>query len=299
MDLLEKFSAVEVQPAGCMTEADRQFCQRQQEAYQDAATGFYQIAMLWTDLCERQKAALSDLEEPGSEWKQKYLVSQCWPNITVGAIMEHIFLLHKEFIFTVVSYLNGVYHLTLDANNAIDKLLPEKFCYAKYEETVDWSTQTLAVLRYENIIELILSWFDGRTFEEQAPYELVERCHLAAWRKKDRQANFEQKKNLVKIFSGACSYGYYNRHEQWHIHDGGKNILKALAYFETGAFGQYPDGIDDLLSEEYPLWYDLWEFEDCKKLEKIKLFKNGRMDIRFINESYAREFVTDYLGTVW
>ena len=79
----------------------------------------------------------------------------------------------------------------------------------------------------------------------------------------------------------------------------GKNILKALAYFETGAFGQYPDGIDDLLLEEYPLWYDLWEFGDCEKLEKIRLFKNGRMDIRFSNESYAREFVSSCLGTVW
>ena len=78
-----------------------------------------------------------------------------------------------------------------------------------------------------------------------------------------------------------------------------KNILKALAHFETGAFGQYPDGIDDLLSEQLRLWYDLWEFEDCKKLEKIKLFKNGRMDIRFTNEGYAREFVSSYLGTVW
>ena len=47
------------------------------------------------------------------------------------------------------------------------------------------------------------------------------------------------------------------------------------------------------------LWYDLWEFEDCEKLLKIRLFKNGRMDIRFTNESYAREFVSSYLGTVW
>ena len=50
MDLLEKFSAVEIRPADCMTEADRQFCQHQQEAYQDAAEGFYQIAALWTDM---------------------------------------------------------------------------------------------------------------------------------------------------------------------------------------------------------------------------------------------------------
>ena len=71
------------------------------------------------------------------------------------------------------------------------------------------------------------------------------------------QANFEQKRNLVRILSGACDYGYYRRREQWHIHDGAKNILKALAHFETGAFGQYPDGIDDLLSEEGCLWYDV------------------------------------------
>lgn len=29
------------------------------------------------------------------------------------------------------------------------------------------------------------------------------------------------------------------------------------------------------------------------------LFKNGRMDIRFTSEDYAREFVSSYLGTVW
>lgn len=299
MDLLEKFSAVEIRPMDCMTEADRQFCQRQQEAYQDAAEGFYQIAALWTDMCGQQKKMLSEPEDLDDKWKQKYLVSECWPEITVGAIMEHISLLHREFIFTVVSYLNDTYHLTLDADDVTNGLHLEKFCYAKYEDTVDWSTLTPVILRYEDIVALILSWFDGRTFEEQAPYELVERCHRAAWRERDHQANFEQKKNLVKLLGGACDYGYYNRCEQWHICDSGKNILKALAYFETRALGQYPDGLDDLLLEESRLWYDLWEFEDCKKLEKIKLFKNGRMDIRFTNEGYAREFVSDYLGTVW
>ena len=54
MDLLEKFLAVEIQSADCMTEADRQFCQRQQEIYQDAAEGFYQIAVLWTDMYDNQ-----------------------------------------------------------------------------------------------------------------------------------------------------------------------------------------------------------------------------------------------------
>ena len=33
MDLLEKFSAVEVKAANCLTEADRQFCELQQKLY--------------------------------------------------------------------------------------------------------------------------------------------------------------------------------------------------------------------------------------------------------------------------
>lgn len=299
MDLLEKFSAVEVRPADCMAEADRQFCRCQQEAYQDAAEGFYQIAALWTDLCSHQKAALSGTEDLDDEWKQKYLVSRWRPEVTVGAIMQHISNLHREFISTMVAYLNGTYHLTLDVDDVMDELLPEEPNFTGYEETLDWSEQSLVILRYADAIELILSRFDGRGFEEQAHYELVERCHRAAWRERDHRANFEQKKNLVKILSGACSYGCYHGQEQWYIYDGAKNILKALAYFETGAFGQYPDGIDDLLSENSRLWYDLWEFEGYKKLEKIKLFKNGRMDIRFTSEGYARDFVTDYVGTVW
>lgn len=301
MDLLEKFAAVEIRPTDCMTEADRQFCQRQQEVYQDAVEGFYQIAAIWTDIYNHQKEALSAPEDVEHKWKRKYLVSRWWPEISVGEILKHVSGLHREFISTVVSYLSNTYHITLEEYNLESELLSEEPHFTGYEETVDWSTLTPFVLRYEDIVDLILSWFDGRTFEEQAPYELVERCHLAAWRKKDRQPNYEQKKNLVKLLSGACGYGYYNNsvHEQWYVSDGAKSILKALAHFETGAFGQYPDGIDDLLSEQSRLWYDLWEFEECKKLEKIKLFKNGRMDIRFTNEGCAREFVSSYLGTVW
>ena len=51
--------------------------------------------------------------------------------------------------------------------------------------------------------------------------------------------------------------------------------------------------------EDMVIRYDEWEFENCEKLERIKLFKNGRMDLRFTNEGYARQFAAEYLGTVW
>lgn len=298
MDLLQKFVDVKIQTDNRITEADRKFFHQQQAAYQDAVTGFYQIATLWSDMCAQQKAAFFGSEEENPEW-ENYLVSRWWPDITVGEMMGHISALHRKFISKVASYLNVTYHLSLNADIIVDALLPEEPRYDGTEEEIDWAATPLTVLRYEDAVELILSWFDGRTFEEQAPYELVEKCHRAAWTKDSKTANYVQKNQTIKFLRGACSYGCHRGHEQWHINSGMKDVLKALAHFETGGFDPYPDGIDDLLSEERYLWYHLWELGECKKLEQIKMFKNGRMDIRFANEGYARQFVADYLSTVW
>ena len=293
MDLLEKFSSVEINAADCMTEADRQFCQRHQEAYQDAVTGFYQIGGLWSDMYRRQKAVLFVPEDLQNVWKEKYLVSSWWREINVDHLLKHIFSLHTEFIATLVSYLNNAYYLSISAFSIEASLLPKEPVRVCAEDELDWSP---VVLRYEDVVAKILDGFNGRTFAEQGPYELLEQCHSAAWR--GQKSIFSQQKNLVKILKNACDYGHYGGYEQWHIHDGAKSVLKALAHFETGVLGQYSDEIADLLSEKGRLWCDLWEFEDCKKLEKIRLFKNGRMDIRFASEGYARQFVADYFGSV-
>lgn len=298
MDLLKKFAAVEICADNRITEADRKFCQQQQKIYQDAVEGFYQIAALWMDMCANQKAALSPPENYDANWRKKYLESLCWPEITVREIIKHIFKIHRDFVATIVLYLNDTYYLSLDADNVANGLLPEMPTFDETEDAVDWSEFPPFVLRYEDAVDLILAGFNGRTFEEQAPYELVENCHRMAWEKNTHKANFEQKKNLVKFLSEACDYGNYNCCEQWHINDKMKYVLKGLAHFETGGFEQCPNELGYLLSEEKHQWYDLWEFEDCKKLERIKLFKNGRMDIRFTNEGYARQFVAEYLGTV-
>jgi len=296
MDLLEKFDAVEICADNRITEADRQYCQQQQKIYQDAVEGFYQIAALWTDMCANQKAALSNSGSYDNSWRKKYLESRWWPEITVQEIVKHIFKVHHDFISIIVSYLNTVYYLSLDADGVVSSLLPKEPAFYESVDIVDWSAFPPVVLRYEDIVETILAGFNGRTFEEQAPYEMKENCHRAAWSGNSFSANFEQSKTVVKILKGACGYGYHRSYEQWYVNDGAKNILKGLAHFETGGFEHYPDGLDNLVLEDKLIWYDLWEFEECEKLERIKLFKNGRMDIRFTSEGYARQFVSDYFG---
>lgn len=296
MTLIEKFDAVEIKADNRITETDRQFCQQHQSAYQAAVDSFQQLLAFWRDVTEQQRHILFDPERLDDDCTQ-YLISKKFPELTVMQIMTHIKALHSKFIATVVDYLNAAYYLTVDADAVKEDLLPQQ----SDDDPEDDGENILlsVVLRYEDIIELILSWFDGRTFSEQAPYELVEKCHRASWRKKDRSPNYEQKKAVVKILSGACNHGYWDRREQWHLYNSAKDILKGLAHFETGLFDDYPDELRYLIPDDAVIYYDLWELEECDKLEQIKLFKNGRMDIRFTNEGFARQFVSDYLGTVW
>lgn len=291
MDLLQKFSAVEVKTDNRITKADQQFFQHQQTAYQDAVTGFYQIGGLWSDMVCQQKAVLFDPEDLREAWKDQYLVSDWWPEIDANHLLKHIFYVNRKFIVSLVSYLNDTYHLSINPRVVEAGLSLKEPPYITMEDEMDWSP---AVLHYEDIVELLLSWYNGRTFEEQGPYELMENCRHMAW--KAGTANFEQRKTLVKLLSKACDYGYYRGHEQWHISDGGKSVVKALAFFEAGGFQPYPYEINELLSDTSYLWYDLWELDGCGKVERIKLYKNGRMDIRFTSEGYARQFVADYFG---
>lgn len=294
MDLLEKFAAVEIQTDSRITEADRQFFQRQQNAYQDAVTGFYQMGALWADMYAQQRAALFEPEDRKERWKTKYLSTSYWREVDPNYLMKHIFALHREFISTVVSYLNSTYYLSISSYTVEDGLLPRDPTYRSEANEINWQP---LVLCYEDIIKLILSWFKGRTFEEQGPYELLKNCRSMAWAD-EYTANYERKKAVVKLLSGACDYGYYRGHDQWHIHDGGKYVLKALAHFEAGDLQPYPYEIKALLSDNSYLWSDLWELDGYDKLERIKLYRNGRMDIRFTSEGYARQFVSDYFGTM-
>ena len=74
-----------------------------------------------------------------------------------------------------------------------------------------------------------------------------------------------------------------------------KKVIYALVHFEYGNTDFTPRGLSQLLA------YD-WTTEDTEmklcleKIKSVKCFKNGRVDIRFQSEAFAREFAEEYLG---
>ena len=76
-----------------------------------------------------------------------------------------------------------------------------------------------------------------------------------------------------------------------------KKILRGLAYFESEILGYYPAAIENLLG--YSRLEDpRVEFTSYTKLHSLRMFKNGRVDVKFKNKNYADQFASEYLGLV-
>ena len=80
--------------------------------------------------------------------------------------------LSGDFIFWVKSLLRNVL--------LRNERLSEPPSSIESETIPDGAALPPVILHYEDSVKLILSWFNGRTLEEQGPCELLEKCREAA-----------------------------------------------------------------------------------------------------------------------
>lgn len=293
MDLLKKFAAVEIKADNRITEADRAFCEKNQAAYEAAIQCFKELAFFWNDMNDRQTELLSDQKQP---FFHNYLSSEKGPSISQEAINRHIESLHASLVKTITRYFNTVYHVSVPSEDILSVLIPkEPDRWKDSEETVmAYHTQMRSlVIQYQDIVEQLILRLDGRGFAEQAFHELFVKCHSAAWNTTRNEAKFERKKDTIQFKTWFCSFDEYLN---WSLSDGMRNILFGAAHFETGCYDGFPAGLSNIL-KSWRFSVDIVELSACKKLRQFKLFKNGRVDLKFTSESYAEEFVSKYLGT--
>lgn len=72
-----------------------------------------------------------------------------------------------------------------------------------------------------------------------------------------------------------------------------KTILNALAHYETGKFKDGANWFPELF--KYDTKESQFEIAYMSKVKNIKLFKNGRVDIKFRSAAFVQEFVGQYL----
>ena len=88
---------------------------------------------------------------------------------------------------------------------------------------------------------------------------------------------------------------YYHGEHEIQLTDGMKNVIRALAYFECGTADNIPWTLNTLLGYQWRTYNTEMQL-GLEKLKSIKCFKNGRVDVRFTSEAFAREFAEMFLG---
>lgn len=288
MSLLEKFSKVEVKADERISTEDRRFCEAHQSAYDDARSSLQELKFYWETMLESQKQHLSSIGETN---QTMYLTDHSNLDISVRDIDKQLRKIHCTLINRIVHHFNETYRIDLDVGEVENALLPkqpeDRWRNGYEEEMIQYNEQMLNLtLDYRQIIEQIFNQTDGRDLWEQAEFYLKQQCHSAAWRYD--KPGYERKTHTIQ-FAYAVNYDRT-------LHESSKNVLKGLAHFETGKIGSYPGELGRIINA-YKLYEDTFEFEDCKKIKKLRIFRNGRMDVRFTEEAHAIQFIEVYLRT--
>lgn len=298
MDLLEKFGAVVVKQDDRLSEIDRDFCERHQAAYESARACFQELTYIWSDITSAQEKQLGALERP----LYRYLSHGDDLKISADGIREHIKSLHKKLIKNIVHYFNLKYSISISAFTVLEHLLPQEpeNNWETPEEELDAyeeQMQTL-VIRQEDVLEQIFAQLEGRGFADQAFYELRRKCHAAAWSSHNRTKQFEVKKDTVRFTGSACTCDSSYSAERWELREKMKDVMRGLAHFESVQFSYCPPGFHDLM-QQTRMTVNPIEFTNCERVRQLRMFKSGRVDIKFTSVQYANEFVSIYLGTVY
>lgn len=297
MNLSDKLGTVEIKYDNRISAADRQYCETQQNAYDDARNSLSEFKMIFDDMQNRQKAILKDYE-PENYRYDSYLYFDNFSSHEIANRMEGM---HELFITRIVEYFNRVYKVSVNRNTIIRELLPQEPT-DEYGRTLsngdavkDYHEKMKSVaVDYKDIIDKIFIQLGDRTFSEQALKELKEKCHDAVW--KASGSHFELKNDIIHFNGYFCNYHDMYRGGYWNLLSDMVSLILALAHYEVKTTDYVPADL-----KRFNCYYDIEdatvEFPNLYYVKLMRLFKNGRVDIKFKNAEYASEFVREYLGT--
>lgn len=323
MGIMDKFSAVEIKADNRISEADKAFCQRQQEAFDKSGVALQTLADLMIAASAEQNAVFTGHEKEASG----YLTAQ---NFTCDAdqVYEAMKCRNKTLISNIVHYFTHKYSVELDGSLIQEHLIPAKpkepdfpkvgyiremtpeeldeykekmAAYEKEKNVWALSLRTLP-LRYEQIVDEIFVQLGGFSFEERAMNEFLQRtwdaCHYTcdySWNNiKAGDERFEIKNAVLRLPNG-CSCD----ENKWMTYPVPKysptedlvTLLDALAWYQCGRMNEGPLWFPKLGNRWSSTEENVIYTQNMSKVDSIKLFKNGRVDIKFRSATYLQEFV--------
>ena len=193
-------------------------------------------------------------------------------------------------------YFNEKYSVTISTDAIKEHLIPAE--PDPYRCDMDTSKEYHRNLRdlslhYEDVVDQMFIQLDGLSFVERAFQELRTKCHKAAYWS-NSNAGYDRKGDTLRFGGYFCSCDERWGHEEWRLAERMQDIFTAVAHYETNTFGRFPAGFSELLGYS-DVSTSQFQFPTCQKLVQLRMFKNGRVDLKFKTASIAKEFAETYL----
>ena len=299
MNLLEKIEQVKIKADTRISEDDRDFCERQQRAYDAARETLTEMDFIWADSISRQKAIFEEMQ--GVPDRYAYYLGN-GKKLDATCFKDELECLHGRFIKRLTSYFENTYSVELSAEKIIEQLLPAQKDREPREkmnaaEVYHKAMRELA-LRYTSVLDRILIQLDGRSFQEKAFLELRGRCRDAVWSGCKAEPQYVQQKETIHFTGYFCTADTYWTPPHWEISGQAKNVLRGVIHFETGSYKAVPTEFSAFFSYR-DVRQPCTDIHGCRKIRQIRLFKNGRMDIRFASSALAEQFIDVYLSAAY
>ena len=290
MGLLDKLEQVEIKADSRLPEDDLMFCETQQQAYDESRRAFCEIRRQWKKALQAQK----DLLGTSSDGSLPYFGSNYRFGIT--DINRELEKLHSKFISALTRHFNTKYKVTISAEAIEEHLIPtEPDPYKCDKDTSNEYHRTLRALalHYEDVVDQMFIQLDGLSFVERAFQELRTKCHKAAYWS-NSNAGYDRKGDTLRFGGYFCSCDERWGREEWRLAERMQDIFTAVAHYETNTFGRFPAGFSELLGYS-DVSTSQFQFPTCQKLVHLRMFKNGRVDLKFKTAALAKEFAETYL----
>ena len=290
MGLLDKLEQVEIKADSRLPEDDLMFCETQQQAYDESRRAFLEIRRQWKKALQAQK----DLLGTSRDGSLPYFGSNYRFGIT--DINRELEKLHSKFISELTGHFNTKYRMTISAEAIEEHLIPTELDpYKCDKDTSNEYHRTLRALalHYEDVVDQMFIQLDGLSFVERAFQELRTKCHKAA-HSYNGKPRYDSKGDTLRFGGSFCRCDDRWGREDWSLTDEMKDILTGVAHYETNTFGRFPAGFSELLGYS-DVSTSQFQFPTCQKLVHLRMFKNGRVDLKFKTAALAKEFAETYL----
>ena len=272
MDILNKFKNFELSQEDRIPKEDKENCERIQAIYEQTLS----VYKKWYDIYHEN----SKLNQ-----EHNYYSLQ----IEDLSICETIRHLHKNFIYRIYNYFSDKYKIDIKQLTINDFFF--KCNHSK--STIDTNP-----LNYKTYVDKILKQLKGLSFENMRIKQLKEKLKNICKNNYSDKWKIDIKANIIK-FNDLLSWNKYTWENDYKLYDQGNLLLleSALSFFEY----RKEIGFSELkpIKQKYSVQWNNIENNikiTSQKIKSIKLFKNGRVDVKFSSSKFAREFIQCWCG---